>query len=392
MVNEQLLLFKEKLKDGFENKELVKLTISNPRDRSSDLRSIIITIVELKTGVRSNFIYRYKTKDIAKNFAFDEAAILIEKALESDFYNADLFTKNETVHFITDDNGKVKLRIKAAIISATVSFSHDKKKDRIIETEGNIYLKELGITNAAWEVRREMSDKYRQINKYIELIGPVIKELALPEGFQVADMGSGKGYLTFALYDFLVNNLKLKPEITGVEIRDDLVKLSNEIAAKANFDNLHFVQGSIEKSNIKKPDILIALHACDTATDEAIYRGITSGSSLIVCAPCCHKQLRNEFNVDNELGSVLKHGILMERQAEIITDGIRSMIMEAYSYKTKVFEFISTEHTPKNLMIIGRKVQEQKPSKQSILDNIGKIKQLYGIKEHYLEKLLGIVI
>ncbi len=392
MVNEQLLLFREKLKEELANKELVKLTISNPRDRLSDLRSMIITIVELKAGVRLNFVYRYKTKDMAKNFAFDEAETLIEKALESEFYNADLFTKNETVHFIIDDKGKVKLKTKAEVSLTSVSFSHDKKKERIIETGGNIYLKELGITNAAWEVRREMNDKYRQINQYIELIGPVIRELELPEGFHVADMGSGKGYLTFALYDYLVNNLKLKPEITGVELREDLVKLSNEIAVKANFTNLHFVQGTIDKTDIKNPDILIALHACDTATDEAIYRGIASGASLIVCAPCCHKQIRKEFNVKNELESILKHGILMERQAEIITDGIRAMIMEAYGYKTKVFEFISTEHTPKNLMITGKKVSDQNPSKQSILDNIGKIKQLYGIKEHYLEKLLGFII
>jgi len=387
----QFLLFIEKLKEAVENKELLKLTISNPRDKTSKIKSITISIVKLKTGFRLNFIYRFGTKDVMKNYSFEDGISLIEKALYIEFYNADLFTANETIHLAIAKTGKVKLKTKEAFLPPLPSFSHDRKKDRIIETEGNIYLKELGVTGSNGAIRYEMSDKYRQINRYIELIGPVIKELSLPEGFQVADMGSGKGYLTFALYDYLVNTLGLAPEITGVEQRDDLVTLSNKIAEKANFGHLHFVQGTIEKSDIKKPDILIALHACDTATDDAIYKGITSDAALIVCAPCCHKQLRKELNVANELEFILKHGILMERQAEIITDGIRAMIMEACGYKTRVFEFISTEHTSKNLMITGRKVAEQSPQREYILDNILKIKQLFGIGGHYLERLLGII-
>ena len=140
--------------------------------------------------------------------------------------------------------------------------------------------------------------------------------------------------------------------------------------------------------NLEKIDILIALHACDTATDDAIFRGITANATLIVCAPCCHKQIRKEFRVTNELKSVMKQGILMERQAEIITDGLRALIMESQGYKTKIFEFISTEHTPKNLLIVGRKVPGKPAEKQKILDNIIKIKALYGIRQHYLEGLL----
>lgn len=132
------------------------------------------------------------------------------------------------------------------------------------------------------------------------------------------------------------------------------------------------------------------MHACDTATDEAIYRGITSDASLIVCAPCCHKQIRKEFNVTNELRHVVKYGILKERQAEIITDSLRALILEAYGYKTKVFEFISTEHTPKNLMIVGRKVLSNNPDKEKLMETIQAIKKIYGIEKHYLETLLNI--
>ncbi len=162
----------------------------------------------------------------------------------------------------------------------------------------------------------------------------------------------------------------------------------NEIAKKAEYDKLTFVKGSIEKTELSHIDILIALHACDTATDDAIYRGISANAQLIVVAPCCHKQIRKEFNVTNELSNVVKYGILKERQAEIITDSLRAMLMEAFGYKTKVFEFVSTEHTPKNLLIVGMKTTVTKKDKEQILSNVQKIKDIYGIDKHYLETLL----
>jgi hypothetical protein len=235
-----------------------------------------------------------------------------------------------------------------------------------------------------------MSDKYKQINKYIELLAPYLSELTVTDSLHFADMGSGKGYLTFALYDYLSNNLKINTHATGVEFREDLVWTCNSIARQAGFENLSFVKGTIEKTELEKIDILIALHACDTATDDAIFRGIQSDAELIVCAPCCHKQIRKAFNVTNELSNVTKFGILKERQAEIITDTIRAMILEAHGYKTNVFEFIPLEHTPKNVMIVGKKVRNAAPDKQGVLKNIAAIKQVFGIEKHYLETLLGI--
>jgi hypothetical protein len=267
------------------------------------------------------------------------------------------------------------------------AFVHDRLKERIIPAHGNIYLKELGILNSNFEVRNEMNDKYLQINRYIELLAPLISETGLPDGFHVADMGSGKGYLTFALYDYLVNALGKRPVMTGVESRQELVNLCNDIAGKAAFTNLKFIPGTIQDAKLEKVDILIALHACDTATDDAIFRGITSGASLIVCAPCCHKQIRKEFRVVNELRSITKHGILEERQAEIITDGIRALILESHGYKTKVFEFISTEHTPKNLMIVGRKMPGKPAGREKSLESIRAVRELFGIRQHYLEGL-----
>jgi len=261
-------------------------------------------------------------------------------------------------------------------------------KKRFINLEGNIYLKELGIATAEWKVKKDMEDKFWQINKYIEIIDGIIGSAALSDSIKIADMGSGKGYLTFALYDYIVNNLRLKAEITGVEIRKELVENSEKIAELAGFKNLKFREGTIETAALDNPEMLIALHACDTATDEAIYRGITSGAKIIICAPCCHKQIRKQIAPSNDLGAITKFGILEERQAEILTDGIRALILEAFGYKTKVFEFISTEHTPKNVLIVGIKKGKGGKVDEAVLEQIRNIRKLYNIRYHHLEKLL----
>ena len=390
MTTTQTNLFIDKLHSSVDNKELIKLTLSGKKNKESDLKKIIITAVELKKGYCLNFVYRHNTKDITKNFEITEGIQIIAGAFENEFTNAEMLSTRENISLNMLPNGKVKLKTSVSNAQIPLTFTHDKPKERLINPFENIYLRELGITNANWEIRREMSDKYKQINQYIELLAPNLTELSQKDNYHIVDMGSGKGYLTFALYDYLSNNLKLNVKMTGVEFREDLVNTCNTIAAKAGFEKLNFVKGTIEKTDLEHIDILIALHACDTASDDAIYRGIKSDAALIVCAPCCHKQIRKVMNVTNELGNITRFGILKERQAEIITDTIRAMILEAHGYKTNVFEFISLEHTPKNVMIVGRKTQTTNPDKQPILDNITAIKKLYGIEKHYLETLLDL--
>ena len=200
-------------------------------------------------------------------------------------------------------------------------------------------------------------------------------------------MGAGKGYLTFALYDFLSNTLRKKAQVMGVEVRPDLVQLCNQIAQNAGFEQLNFQQGYIGNFTLPKTDILIALHACDTATDDAIFKGIQAKADLIICAPCCHKQIRKQMNCTTHLQNMLQYGIHKERMAEMVTDTIRALLLEVNGYQTKVFEFISTEHTGKNVMIVGQKVSKTKDSSH-YLEKIEMLKSEFGIEEHYLEKLL----
>ncbi len=387
-------VFFDKVEFFANNKELIKLIISNKRDKKSDLKKVIIKLIELKTELKLSFAYNHNTKDITKNFGINEGIILIQNLLKTDFFNADLFSTNETVQLISNKNNKVKIKTTEPTFKAIPKLNHDRIKKQRIFTQNNIYLQELGIISQNGKIKKDKHDKFRQINKYLETIESLLQESywftsGKPvTNLRIVDMGSGKGYLTFALYDFLTNSLNLDVEIIGVEFRQELVDKCNVIAKKSGFKNLKFEQGTIEKSEFKRIDILIALHACDTATDDAIYKGITHNSELIIVAPCCQKQIRKQLNLTNEMAAILKFGILKERQAELLTDGIRALILEAYGYKTKVFEFISTEHTPKNVMVTGTKIS-QKKNNSEILEKINSIKSFYGIEYHYLEKLLN---
>ena len=265
---------------------------------------------------------------------------------------------------------------------------HDKQKKRVVNSSTAIYLKELGITTAEGGVKKDMQDKFKQINRYVEIIEGIIKGVNFEKKITVADMGSGKGYLTFALYDYLTSNLKLDATVAGIELREDLVNKCNQIAGIVNYHNLTFKKGTIQNAELTLIDMLIALHACDTATDDAIYKGIMANAKIIICAPCCHKQIRKQMAPDNELKSITKHGILLERQAEMVTDAIRALLLEAHGYKTKVFDFIATEHTPKNVMIAAVKTKDASVNKDALLTKVAELKKLFNIKLHYLETLL----
>ena len=390
-ISDKLAQFYSVFSQSFSNKELIKLIISNKRAKSNELRSVTVKPVLIKNEYLLSFIFRYTTKDITKNFSFDECLPRIKEFIENTFYQAELFTTSNNWHLFINKKQVAKLSRNNPTLATPGLLTHDKQKQRLIKPENNTYLKKLGITSADDKVKPSMQDKYKQINKYIEIIRDTIEGIDLTRDFSICDMGSGKGYLTFALYDYLTANKKLAPSITGVEYRQGLVEQCNAISKECNFDRLTFIQGTIETAEIGTPNILIALHACDTATDEAIFRGIKANSDIIICAPCCHKQIRKQLNPKNELESITRHGILKERQAEILTDTIRAEILEAYGYKTKVFEFISTEHTPKNVMIIGsRKKKPHKPIAENIA-GINDLKELHGVEYHYLEKLLKLI-
>jgi tRNA A58 N-methylase Trm61 len=376
------------LKDSLNDKSFVQLTLANKRLKSNELRTVTAKPIQTKKGDRLSFVYRYPTKDITKNLTYEESISTLERMLKDDFLQSVIYTINGDWHLTINSKNKTKITKKPASTKEKPDLQHDREKNRIIGTEGNIYLRELGITTIDWKVKNAKQDKYRQINKYVEIIDGILKSVPLKPSYNVVDMGAGKGYLTFALYDYLTKTAKQNPNVIGVELRKELVDKCNDIAEKAAFPNLNFQEGTIKEAALPEIDVLIALHACDTATDDAIFRGIESRSQVIVCAPCCHKQIRKQINPEDDLGQITRFGILKERQAEIVTDAIRALVLEAFGYKTRVFEFISTEHTPKNVLIVGVKQKDVDQPDPEILKQIENIKSTYGIEYHYLEKLV----
>lgn len=376
--------------ESITNNTFVKISLGNYKGNEEKLKNIYIKKIIIKTEEKISFNYRYQTRDIVKNYALDESCLLIENYLKSGFKIATIFTTKFDIIF-EEKKGIFHWKENIPTHQEDISLEHNRVKNRLITTDNKSFLHELNITDKDGNVFKNTQDKYKQINHYIELLSPLLKEIE-PQNLQkVVDMGSGKGYLTFALADYLHHTLQIPAQVIGVEYRQDLVDLCNKIAQKTSFQHLQFVQNTIENYDSENTNVLIALHACDTATDDAIAKGINANAELIVVAPCCHKQIRREIEKNkpvNDLHFMTKHGIFLERHAEMVTDGIRSLILEYFGYKTKIFQFISDVHTPKNVMIVGVKNKKKSSNQAQILAEIKKTKEYFGIGYHHLERVM----
>lgn len=375
--------------ESLRRETFVKLTLGNYRGGDAHLQKILARLVETKKGTRLFFLYRQDTRDTAKNFDFDEGVAKIREFLGTDFFSGHLFTVENDFQLDVGKKGKSRLNVAKPTFKAKPDLSHDREK-QILINPNSFYLKALGITTDRGEIRDKQQDKWKQINKFVETLGSLIDKspLAAQKDLHIVDMGSGKGYLTFATYDYFKNVRNVDVKVTGVDTKEELVGLGNDIARASEFENLRFVHGFIGNYDLQNTDVLIALHACNTATDDAIFKGISTDATLIVCAPCCHQEIRPQIKAPEFLSGIFRHGVMLEREAETLTDGLRALLLEKSGYSTKLFEFISTEHTPKNNMIVGTK-QERKIDAEKIGEQINSIKEFYGIKEQRLETLLS---
>lgn len=387
--------FFDKVRESIQQDEFIKMSLGDYNGTELYLKNVYIKPVIIKREKKLSFVFRYKTQDITQNFEISTGIMEIQGLLKVEgFRVATLFTESQNLSCQLTKKGTWILRKEEPTAKKPMLLAHDKQKERKLDSAGKVYLQELGLTDAAGKVYKNAQDKWKQINHYIEILSAMLKRLPQKDTLNVVDMGAGKGYLTFALYDYLVHKLQKRTYLVGVEYRKDLVELCNQVAAKSDFKNLLFLRGAIEEYQPESDlDMLIALHACDTATDDAIAKGIRHHADLIVVAPCCHKQIRREMEKNktpNGLDFLLKHGIFMERQAEMVTDGLRALIMEYYGYQTRVFEFVSDAHTPKNVLVVGERKSIDPKRQQEILAKIRSIKTYFGIDYHHLETLLEV--
>ena len=367
----------------------VRLTLGKPHGGDTTLRNLYVRPVTLRDQSHLSFVWRHDKRDITKNHLPEEALVELAALIGTEFRSAHLFTASRTWQLVWNRKDEARLTAGPAI-EAKASSAHDRPKERLLPAESQAWLQALGVTVESGSVRAGMAGKYRQIQKFVEILGHLAADapLATERPLQIVDMGCGKGYLTFATRDFFTVVASRPVQVHGIEVREDLVRLCNRIARETGRENLDFACGTIESGRLPSVDVLIALHACDTATDDALARGIAAGASLIVVAPCCHKELRPVMQAAPLLAPVLRHGIFRERQAEFVTDALRALLLEWAGYRTKVFEFISTEHTAKNTMIAATRDRGAVGEEETA----GKVRALaafYGIRTQALARHLG---
>jgi SAM-dependent methyltransferase len=377
------------LRASLASQSLVKLVLAKYVGEETGLQQIAIRPVTLRGVAHLSFTYRYKTRDVTKNLKPEAAVAMVGDLLGTSFRNAHLLTTAETVELATNRRGEVTLNRSKAATAVTPSSDHNRSKPRYVPLD-RPFLAALGVTDGQGRLIPAMSRKWKQIDKFVEVFAGALESSTLADvrTLRVMDFGAGKGYLTFALHDYLHNTLHVDAQVMGVELRPDLVQLCNDAATNLGMAGLRFEQGDVTHYAADAIDIMIALHACDTATDHAIHMGIKAGAAIIICAPCCHKEVRPQLLSPPPLRAILRHGVHLGQESDMVTDGLRALLLEANGYAAQVFEFISLEHTSKNKMILAvRRATSVSPT--PLLEQVDEVKRFYGIRELCLERLLN---
>lgn len=377
----------------FSEYALVRVRLSSPRPEftwMSPVRAIEMRPVCIKRGWHFSFTFKYATRDEVKNFDPPQGLDYLEQLLGS-FQSAYLSSTKGDWQLQTTADGP-RLVEHAARVKETPSPRHDRPKQTWVGASAQDWLLGLGVTTADGRIIAQQADKHRQIARFGEILSHLARAAgwgppAKPMPLTLADMGCGKGYLTFGVWHLFRRCWQWPVQVWGVEQRAELVELANGLARRIRADGLFFHAGQIADAPLERLDALIALHACDTATDDALLRGIRAGARLLMVSPCCHKQLRPQLGRPAPLAPLLQHGLLAGRLAEWLTDGLRALYLEWAGYETRVVEFVSSEHTPRNLMLAG--VLRHPPfGRPALRQQILELKSFFAIQQHALDPLL----
>ncbi|MCU4312402.1 SAM-dependent methyltransferase [Acinetobacter variabilis] len=381
--------FLEAFQQAFETDHFDRLILSQYKGELELLEKMTFRVISLNEQKVLSCVYRYKTQDVTKNYPLNEALTQVTELLTC-CKQANLFTDQEGLQLKKNKKKAMLTRSKAKPVStkAKAEQGHDRIKQRYVDQD-SVFLQHLGITDQQGQIIPSMARKWKQINKFVEIFSGALAQIQPQEqGLRIVDFGSGKGYLTCALYDYMQKHGQT-PYVTGVQLNPKMVEFCQNVAQQSGFNQLDFFQGDVRTYEPERLDVMIALHACDVATDFAIHSGIRLNAQIIMCAPCCHKELRPQLQSPKVLSPMLQFGIHAGQQAEMLTDTIRALLLKAYGYETKVFEFVALEHTSKNKMILATKRKDYEQPDQAVLAQIQALKEMYGIQKHSLELLLN---
>ncbi len=371
-----------------ETGSLSRLVLAKYAGPPSDLQRVTVRPLLLRGQPHLSFVHSHATRDVTRNEPQAQGLASLRALIGPVFRHAHLLADGEDLELRFSQRGKASLHRQTSVRTPADPAEHDRRKQRLIELD-TPFLAALGVTDASGALVPTMARKYKQINKFLEIIDHAVAASPLQSAprLRVADFGSGKGYLTFAVHHHLARVPGRALEVQGIELREDLVRLCQRAADRLGLAGLKFEQGDVRDHAVRPLDVVIALHACDTATDHALHLGVRAGASLIVCSPCCHKELRPQMKSPALLAPMLGHGIHLGQQAEMLTDSLRALLLQAHGYDTQVFEFVALEHTSKNKMILATKRAAPLPA-EPVLAQIRALKDFYAVREHCLEVLL----
>jgi SAM-dependent methyltransferase len=385
--------YKEQIKHiVLDEEQFVRLTMKGQiREPLLPWRQVVVRPVVIKNERLLQFSYFTQKQDITKNYRGSEAGAKLDELLALPFHAIAAQSLRETLHVQFSKQGKpVVHRTPASeAVSRNVNLSHDQRKNLLLPADQpDAFLQATGIMDAQGKVRPSMQAKFTQINEFLKLLEHT-DELQRFEStpVQILDCGCGSAYLAFAVYHYLNDVLHISARLIGVDVNETLIQKDNQQSTQLGFSDACFQRSAIiDYAPQTPPDIVLALHACDTATDEALFQGIRGGSRLILAAPCCHHHLHEQLHSVAPFVPIFRDGILVKRLADILTDTFRALILRIMGYKTDVVEFIAAEHTDKNLMI--RAVCRLHPGNAEYVREYLELKNYWGVTP-YLETLLG---
>ena len=363
--------------------QLSKAVFSQPIDKT-DYQKVNVRPVLLK-GNLCYQLERFKdNKAFHRNVSGEELLKIVENELESRYRQALVVTEVETAQYSMKANGTYKKKATASLPLPGIRQNHNREKEYILKEGENIpALVDLGVFTADFKIVRAKYDKYKQINRFVELIDHAFKDYGKDE-ITILDFGCGKSYLTFILYYYFAVKRQIKATIIGYDIKADVVKRCGEIAKKYGYDGLEFVKADVTKDVLtdRNIDMIVTLHACDVATDFALHYAIQKKADFIFSVPCCQHEVNSSIHKGGELDILLKHGIIKERVCALLTDAIRANVLEDMGYNVDMIEFIDFDHSPKNIMI--RAKRNGKPGTKG-RKQAQELADAYGFKQTLLE-------
>lgn len=361
----------------FEKGIIRKAVFSKTPTKTAQYKKIVINRKE--NGYQAE---KYTDKQVFhSNLTNCEAGKFCTQNLENDFLRLNAWSDEHEYMVMVSKKGKVAVKKNKIKGEVKVTASHNKEKNYIIK-EGTVVppLVDMGIFTKDGKVVNSMYDKFRQINRFVEIIDDTIKDNP-PEHLNIIDFGCGKSYLTFILYYYFTEIKHIDVNITGLDLKADVIKHCNESAQKYGYTNLCFELGDINGYKCsEKIDMVITLHACDTATDYALFNAISWDAEMIFSVPCCQHEINSHIASD-KLAILTRYGILKERTSAIITDAIRGNLLTAMGYKTQIMEFIDLAHTPKNVLIRAIKKNMKSDTKQKALEEVKAITEEFGLTQ-----------